>query len=82
MVIRLLRDPVIMISISRRQYVEHDAFKLLNRDQMRYVLDPAAMAIPDHSIQAFSMPKANELLKLGTYRTQRLMPKKQDRCFP
>lgn len=45
----------------------------LNRDELRYILDPADVMGDDYPSETFRVLKKNELNALGEYRTQRLV---------
>jgi SAM-dependent methyltransferase len=45
----------------------------LTRDELRYILDPAAVMGEDYPSETFRVLKNNELRQLGEYRTQRLV---------
>ena len=53
----------------------------LNRDELRYILDPADVMGPDYPSETFRVLKTNELRQFGEYRTQRLTLKAWDRLF-
>jgi hypothetical protein len=53
----------------------------LNRDELRYILDPADVMGPDYPSEAFRVLKTNELRQFGEYRTQRLVLEAWDRLF-
>jgi hypothetical protein len=53
----------------------------LNRDELRYVLDPADVMGPDYPSETFRVLKTNELRQFGEYRTQRLVLEAWDRLF-
>ena len=45
----------------------------LNRDELRYVLDPADVMGPDYPSETFRVLKSNEEKRFGEYRTRRLV---------
>jgi hypothetical protein len=45
----------------------------LNRDELRYVLDPADAKGPDYPSETFRVLKTKEIARYGEYRTQRLV---------
>jgi len=45
----------------------------LNRDEVRFVLDPADLMGPGYPSETFHVFKNNELRKFGEYRTQRVV---------
>ncbi len=51
----------------------------LNRDELRYILDPADTHGPDYPSVTFPGLKKNEIAKYGEYRTQRLVLETWDR---
>ena len=51
----------------------------LNRDELRYILDPADVMGPDYPSETFRVLKTNELRQFGEYRTQRLVLEAWDR---
>lgn len=51
----------------------------LNRDELRYILDPADVKGPDYPSETFRVLKNNEIRKYGEYRTQRLVLDAWDR---
>ena len=51
----------------------------LTRDELRYVLDPAAVMGPDFPSETFRGLKYNEERRYGEYRTQRLVLEAWDR---
>jgi hypothetical protein len=53
----------------------------LNRDELRYILDPADVMGPDYPSETFRVLKNNELRQFGEYRTQRLVLEAWDRLF-
>jgi hypothetical protein len=53
----------------------------LNRDELRYVLDPADVMGPDYPSETFRVLKTNEIRQFGEYRTQRLVLEAWDRLF-
>jgi hypothetical protein len=53
----------------------------LNRDELRYVLDPADVMGPDYPSETFRVLKNNDLRQFGEYRTQRLVLEAWDRLF-
>jgi hypothetical protein len=53
----------------------------LNRDELRYILDPADVIGPDYPSQTFRVLKNNEIRQFGEYRTQRLVLEAWDRLF-
>ncbi len=74
-------------SRSRRAEIE---FKLvafcahvygLNRDELRYTLDPADVMGPDYPSETFCLLMTNEIGQFGEYRTQRLVLEAWDRLF-
>ena len=72
---------------SRRATImaELDAFYAhlygLNRDELRYILDPADVMGPDYPSETFRVLKNNEIRQFGEYRTQRLVLEAWDRLF-
>ncbi|WP_411868818.1 Eco57I restriction-modification methylase domain-containing protein [Vulcanococcus limneticus] len=53
----------------------------LNRDELRYILDPADVMGPDYPSETFRVLKNNEVRQFGEYRTQRLVLEAWDRLF-
>ena len=53
----------------------------LNRDKLRYILDPADVMGPDYPSETFRVLKNNEIRQFGEYRTQRLVLEAWDRLF-
>ncbi len=53
----------------------------LNRDELRYILDPAELMGPDYPSETFRVLKNNEIRQYGEYRTQRLVLEAWDRLF-
>jgi hypothetical protein len=53
----------------------------LNRDELRYILDPADVMGPDYPSETFRVLKNNEFRKFGEYRTQRLVLEAWDRLY-
>jgi hypothetical protein len=53
----------------------------LNRDELRYILDPADMMGPEYPSETFRVLKNNEMRQFGEYRTQRLILEAWDRMF-
>jgi hypothetical protein len=53
----------------------------LNRDELRYILDPADVMGPDYPSETFRVLKTNELRQFGEYQTQRLVLEAWDRLF-
>ena len=53
----------------------------LNRDELRYILDPAALMGPDYPNETFRVLKNNEIRQFGEYRTQTLVLEARDRLF-
>jgi hypothetical protein len=53
----------------------------LNRDELRYILDPADLMGPDYPSETFRVLKTNEFRQFGEYRTQRLVLEAWDRLF-
>ncbi len=53
----------------------------LNRDELRYILDPADVMGPDYPSESFRVLKTNEMRQFGEYRTQRLVLEAWDRLF-
>jgi Eco57I restriction-modification methylase len=51
----------------------------LTRDELRYILDPAAVMGPDYPSETFRVLKKNEIAKYGEYRTQKLVLQAWDR---
>lgn len=45
----------------------------LNRDELRYILDPADVRGDDYPSETFRVLKNNELRLFGEYRTRRLL---------
>lgn len=45
----------------------------LNRDELRYILDPKDVMGPDYPSETFRVLQKNEIAKHGEYRTQRLV---------
>ncbi len=53
----------------------------LNRDELRYILDPSDVMGPDYPSETFRVLKNNEQRQFGEYRTQRLVLEAWDRLF-
>jgi hypothetical protein len=53
----------------------------LNRDELRYILDPADVMGPDYPSETYRVLKNNEIRQFGEYRTQRLVLEAWDRLF-
>jgi hypothetical protein len=53
----------------------------LNRDELRYILDPADVMGPDYPSETFRVLKNNEICQFGEYRTQRLVLEAWDQLF-
>jgi hypothetical protein len=53
----------------------------LNRDELRYILDPADVMGPDYPSETFRVLKNNEIRQFGEYRTRRLVLEAWDRLF-
>lgn len=53
----------------------------LNRDELRYILDPADVMGPDYPSETFRVLKNNEIRQFGEYRTQRMVLEAWDRLF-
>ncbi|QNG26150.1 N-6 DNA methylase [Synechococcus sp. HK01-R] len=53
----------------------------LNREDLRYILDPADVMGPDYPSETFRVLKNNEIREFGEYRTQRLVLEAWDRLF-
>ncbi len=53
----------------------------LNRDELRYILDPADVMGSDYPSETFRLLKNNEIRQFGEYRTQRLVLEAWDRLF-
>jgi len=53
----------------------------LNRDELRYILDPSDLMGPDYPSETFRVLKNNEVRQFGEYRTQRLVLEAWDRLF-
>ena len=53
----------------------------LNRDELRYILDPADVMGPDYPSETFRVLKTNEMRQFGEYRTQRMVLEAWDRLF-
>jgi hypothetical protein len=53
----------------------------LNRDELRYILDPADVMGPDYPSETFRVLKKNEIRDFGEYRTQRLVLEAWDRLL-
>ena len=53
----------------------------LNRDELRYILDPSDLMGPDYPSETFRVLKTNEIRQFGEYRTQRLVLEAWDRLF-
>ncbi|MEX1214726.1 N-6 DNA methylase [Saccharospirillum sp.] len=51
----------------------------LNREQLRYILDPADIEGPDYPSETFRVLQKNDLKNYGEYRTQRLVLEAWDR---
>jgi hypothetical protein len=51
----------------------------LNRDELRYILDPSDVMGPDYPSETFRVLKNNEIRQFGEYRTQRLVLEAWDR---
>ncbi len=58
---------------------ELDAFYGLDRDELRYILDPADVRGPDYPSETFRVLKEKEIRKYGEYRTRRLVLDAWDR---
>ena len=53
----------------------------LNRDELRYILNPADVMGSDYPSETFRVLKNNEIREFGEYRTQRLVLEAWDRLF-
>ena len=53
----------------------------LNRDELRYILDPSDVMGPDYPSETFRVLKNKEIREFGEYRTQRLVLEAWDRLF-
>jgi hypothetical protein len=53
----------------------------LNRDELRYILDPTDLMGPDYPSETFRVLKTNEQRQFGEYRTQRLVLEAWDGLF-
>jgi hypothetical protein len=53
----------------------------LNRDELRYILDPSDVMGPDYPSETFRVLKNNEMRQFGEYRTQRLVLEAWGRLF-
>jgi hypothetical protein len=53
----------------------------LNRDELRYILDPTDVMGPDYPSETFRVLKNNEIRQFGEYRTQRLVLEAWDRLL-
>jgi hypothetical protein len=53
----------------------------LNRDELRYILDPSDVMGPDYPSETFRVLKSKEVRQFGEYRTQRLVLEAWDRLF-
>jgi hypothetical protein len=53
----------------------------LNRDELRYILDPQDVYGPDFPGETFRVLKEKEIRNLGEYRTKRLVLEAWDRLF-
>jgi hypothetical protein len=53
----------------------------LDRDELRYILDPADVMGPDYPSETFRVLKNNEIREFGEYRTQRLVLEAWHRRF-
>jgi len=53
----------------------------LNRDELRYILDPVDVMGPDYPSETFRVLKNNEIRQFGEYRTQRLVLEAWDRLL-
>jgi hypothetical protein len=53
----------------------------INRDELRYILDPSDVMGPDYPSETFRVLKNNEIRQFGEYRTQRLVLEAWDRLF-
>ena len=53
----------------------------LNREEVRYILDPIDVVGPDCPTETFRVLKNNEIREFGEYRTQRLVLEAWDRLF-
>jgi hypothetical protein len=53
----------------------------LNRDDLRYILDPADIMGDGYPSETFRVLKTNEIRQFGEYRTQRLVLEAWDRLF-
>jgi hypothetical protein len=79
--------PPFIFDPERRAYLraELDAFYAhlygLNRDELRYILDPSDVMGPDYPSETFRVLKTNERRQFGEYRTQRLVLEAWDRLF-
>jgi hypothetical protein len=51
----------------------------INRDELRYILDPSDVMGPDYPSETFRVLKNNEIRQFGEYRTQRLVLEAWDR---
>jgi len=51
----------------------------LDRDELRYILDPTDVMGPDYPSETFRVLKNNEMRQFGEYRTQRLVLEAWDR---
>ena len=51
----------------------------LDRDELRYILEPADVMGPDYPSETFRVMKNNEIREFGEYRTQRLVLEAWDR---
>lgn len=67
----------------RRLRAELDAFYAraygLDRDELRYILDPADVRGPDYPSETFRVLKEKEIRQFGEYRTRRLVLEAWDR---
>jgi hypothetical protein len=53
----------------------------LDRDELRYILDPADVKGPDYPSETFRVLKNNEQKQHGEYRTRRLVLEAWDRMM-
>ncbi len=53
----------------------------LNREELRYILDPVDVMGPDYPSETFRVLKNNEMRQFGEYRTQRLVLESWDRLI-
>ena len=54
---------------------------VLDRDELRYILDPAAVKGPDYPSETFRVLKEKEIRHHGEYRTRRLVLEAWDRMM-